>query len=291
MDNETLEQSNSKGNFSVNLALLVKRNILSEEMAGFLSEAYRSRVNIAVVGGNHEGKTTILKALMNEAPHARNIVIGDSHEYPTDSSNIKFVLIDPEINYKHNFNKSFEDVASLHPDRVIFDQSGSKGKFANKGFSLIHERGIHLVAAFQPIDTDFSYWEAGAYPFELEVRIKRQDLPNNTTRFVISSIDQIGKNFGQHYRHRIFNRINGVFLKKQEATRPLRRKIRQGLRYAELNPNSTEEISRFISVNQKPVHKTLSLPFSHTPEESKELTVKEEIQQHLDAIAELLKKL
>ena len=290
MNNENTELSNVKSNHPVNLALLVKRQILSEEMAVFLSEAYRSHVNIAVVGGTNEGKTTILKALMNEAPNARNIVMGDSREYPTDSNNLKFVLIDPEINYKHNFNKSFEDVASLRPDRVIFDQSGAKGRFANKGFSLIQERGIHLVAAFQPVDTDLTYWEQGSYPFELEVRIKRQDLPNNTTRFVISSIDQITKNFGQISSHRIFSRINGVFVKKQEATRPLRRKISQGLRYAELNPNSNEEVSRFVSNHQKPVIQSPVVSVEATQEDSP-LTIKEEIQQHLDAITELLKRL
>lgn len=290
MNNENTELSNVKSNYSVNLALLVKRQILSEEMATFLSEAYRSHVNIAVVGGTNEGKTTILKALMNEAPTARNIVMGDSREYPTDSNNLKFVLIDPEINYKHNFNKSFEDVASLRPDRVIFDQSGAKGRFANKGFSLIHERGIHLVAAFQPVDTDLIYWEQGSYPFELEVRIKRQDLPNNTTRFVISSIDQITKNFGQISSHRIFSRINGIFVKKQEATRPLRRKISHGLRYAELNPNSNEEVSRFVLNHQKPVIQSPAVSVEVTQEDNP-LTIKEEIQQHLDAITELLKRL
>lgn len=276
----------------VNLALLVRRQILSEEMAVFLSEAYRSNVNIAVIGGNNEGKTTILRALMNEAPNARNVVIGESSEYSADYGNLKFVLFDPEANYKGNFNKSLEDVASLRPDRVIFDQSNSKGKFANKGFSLISERGIHLVAAFQPADTDLTYWERDSYPFELEVRIKRQDLPNNTTRFVISSIDQITKTFGQMSHTRIFSRINGIYIKKQEPTRPLRRKISQGLRYVELNPSSHEEVTRFVSSHQRSAVR--ASPAVTVPEKVTEgytLTVKEEIQQHLDAITELLKKL
>lgn len=259
-------------------------------MAMFLSEAYRSHVNIAVIGGSNEGKTTILRALMNESPNSRNIVIGDSQEYANDSGYLKYVLFDTESSYKGNFNKSFEDAASLRPDRVIFDQSGGKGRFANKGFSLIQERGIHLVAAFQPADVDLAYWERDAYPFELEVRIKRQDLPNNTTRFVISSIDQVTKNFGQVNYPRIFSRVNGVFTKKQEPTRPLRRKISQGLRYAELNPNSNEEISRFVTKNQKPYSNPVPVAIEGDDEDNP-LTIKEEIQQHLDAITELLKKL
>lgn len=276
----------------VNLALLVRRQILNEEMAVFLSEAYRSNINIAVIGGNNEGKTTILRALMNEDPNARTVVMGDSHEYSADYSNRQFVLFDPETSYKGNFNKSFEDVASLRPDRVIFDQSNAKGRFANKGFTLIHERGIHLVAAFQPADTDLTYWEKDSYPFELEVRIKRQDLPNNTTRFVISSIDQITKTFGQMSNTRIFSRVNGIYVKKQEPTRPLRRKISQGLRYAELNPNSHEEATRFVSSHQRATGKTPDAEvFAPKIPDNTPLTVKEEIQQHLDAIAELMKKL
>lgn len=276
----------------VNLALLVRRQILSEEMAIFLSEAYRSNINIAVIGGNNEGKTTILRALMNEDPNARTVVLGDSNEYSTDYGNMRFVLFDPEASYKGNFNKSFEDVASLRPDRVIFDQSSAKGRYANKGFTLIHERGIHLVAAFQPVDTDLTYWEKDSYPFELEVRIKRQDLPNNTTRFVISSIDQITKTFGQMSHTRIFSRVNGIYIKKQEPTRPLRRKISQGLRYAELNPNSNEEITRFVSNHQRSPVRAVEpeIPQQELDEDSP-LTIKEEIQQHIDAITELLKKL
>lgn len=277
----------------LNLALLVKNQVLSAEMAIFLSEAYRSRVNIAVIGGTYHGKTTVVKALMNEAPNSRNIVIGDMREYSENSGNLKFVLIDPEVTYRHDFNKSFEDAASLRPDRVIFDYNSGRGKFANKGFSLINDSGIHLLSTFHANETSPNFWERDTYPFELEVRIKRQDLPNDHTKFVISSIDQVTKNFGQIINRRLFSRVNGVYFKKEDATRPLRRKISQGLRYAELNPGTQEEISGFIAKNQRtPVQPLAARKPLVIPEKNTEsLSVKEEIQQHLDAISELLKKL
>lgn len=281
---------NDLGNGPISLSLLVQRNILNSEMAQFLAEAYRSRINIAVIGGNHEGKTTVLKALMRESPYDRNVIIGDSKEYSAEKTPAKFVIIDPEINYRGNFNKCFEDAVSIHPDRVVFDQNVGRERFANKGFTLINDHGMHLVAAFQPTETDLAYWERDTYPFELEVRIKRHDFHDNTTRFVIASIDQVTKNFGQITSRRLFHRVEGKHVLNEEPTRPFKRKITQGLRLAELSESTPEEIDYFISANQNLLTQSISVD----PEPIELLSsdeIKEEIQGHLDAISELLKRL
>lgn len=290
MNNGIKPPVNDLGDNAVTLSLLVQRNILNEDMARFLSEAYRSRINIAVIGGNHEGKTTILKALMNESPYDQNVIIGNSREYSLNSGPARCVIIDPEINYPGNFNKTFEDAVSINPQRVIFDQNVGKERFANKGFSLINDHHIHLVAAFQPTETDMAYWERDSYPFELEVRIKRHDFHDNTTRFVIASIDQITKNFGHITSRRIFHRVDGQHVFHEDPTRPFKRKVVQGLRLAEMHPVTPEETQEFISVHQRLLNQEIFPTIEKEPTLSPE-EIKAKIQFHLDAINDLMQKL
>jgi Flp pilus assembly CpaF family ATPase len=64
-----------------NLSELVTRNMLSVDVARFLSAAVRAKKNIVIAGGTGSGKTTLLRALLNEIPHNERIVtIEDAFE-------------------------------------------------------------------------------------------------------------------------------------------------------------------------------------------------------------------
>jgi Flp pilus assembly CpaF family ATPase len=64
-----------------NLSELVTRNMLSVDVARFLSAAVRAKKNIVIAGGTGSGKTTLMRALLNEIPHNERIVtIEDAFE-------------------------------------------------------------------------------------------------------------------------------------------------------------------------------------------------------------------
>ncbi len=64
-----------------NLAQLVERELLTNQVAQFLASAVRAKRNIVIAGGTGSGKTTLLRALMNEIPRQERIVtIEDAFE-------------------------------------------------------------------------------------------------------------------------------------------------------------------------------------------------------------------
>lgn len=68
------------------LADLVGLGTLDVELAAFLASAVRARKNIVIGGGTSMGKTTLLRALINEIPsHERLITIEDSLELGVDA--------------------------------------------------------------------------------------------------------------------------------------------------------------------------------------------------------------
>lgn len=67
------------------LARLVGRSMMPAEVATFLGAAVRARRNIVVAGGTGTGKTTLLRALVNEIPAAERLVtIEDAYEIGLD---------------------------------------------------------------------------------------------------------------------------------------------------------------------------------------------------------------
>lgn len=63
------------------LAQLVSLNTMEHDVARFLAASVRARLNIIVAGGTGSGKTTMLRALMNEIPRLERIVtIEDAYE-------------------------------------------------------------------------------------------------------------------------------------------------------------------------------------------------------------------
>ena len=64
---------------------LTARGMVDDELASFLSAAVRARRNIIVAGGTGTGKTTLLRALLNEVPsHERLVTIEDAYELGLD---------------------------------------------------------------------------------------------------------------------------------------------------------------------------------------------------------------
>jgi len=69
----------------VSLADLVGMGTLDERLASFLSAAVRARRNMLISGGTSMGKTTLLRALLNEVPaHERIVTIEDAAELGLD---------------------------------------------------------------------------------------------------------------------------------------------------------------------------------------------------------------
>ena len=64
---------------------LATRGMVDDELASFLGAAVRARRNIIVAGGTGTGKTTLLRALLNEVPsHERLVTIEDAYELGLD---------------------------------------------------------------------------------------------------------------------------------------------------------------------------------------------------------------
>jgi len=67
------------------LAELVQRDMMSPRLASFLAAAVRARRNLVIAGGTGSGKTTLMRALLNEVPSAERIVtIEDAYELGID---------------------------------------------------------------------------------------------------------------------------------------------------------------------------------------------------------------
>ncbi len=67
------------------LVQLCSRSMMSTEVAMFLAAAVRARKNIVIAGGTGTGKTTLLRALINEVPRLDRIVsIEDAYELGLD---------------------------------------------------------------------------------------------------------------------------------------------------------------------------------------------------------------
>jgi Flp pilus assembly CpaF family ATPase len=65
----------------VNVAELLRLGTVSELLASLLPAAVRSRRNLLIVGGTDAGKTTLLRALINEIPaHERLVTVEDALE-------------------------------------------------------------------------------------------------------------------------------------------------------------------------------------------------------------------
>ncbi len=72
---------------------LVRSGLMSDEVAGFLAACVRSKRNVIVAGGTGTGKTTLLRALMNEIPFQERIVtIEDAFELGID----RFAQLHPD---------------------------------------------------------------------------------------------------------------------------------------------------------------------------------------------------
>jgi Flp pilus assembly CpaF family ATPase len=110
------------------LEQLMSAGLMSWDVARFLRAAVLARRNIVVVGGTGSGKTTLMRALINEIPvHERIVTIEDAYELGVD----RFADLHPDHDALQTRGANVEghgaiDLASLtrmalrmDPDRVI----------------------------------------------------------------------------------------------------------------------------------------------------------------------------
>lgn len=113
------------------LVELVRGGLMSEEVARFLEACVRSRRNIIVAGGTGTGKTTLLRALMNEIPPQERIVtIEDAFELGID----RFAQLHPDHDALQSRHANVEGHGAIplsdltrmalrmDPDRVIIGE-------------------------------------------------------------------------------------------------------------------------------------------------------------------------
>jgi pilus assembly protein CpaF len=113
------------------LAELCDRGMIDRGLRSFLAAAVRARRNIIVTGGTGTGKTTLLRALINEVPRLERLVtIEDAYELGVD----RFVDLHPDhdalqarpANIEGQGAVSILDLARMalrmDPDRVIIGE-------------------------------------------------------------------------------------------------------------------------------------------------------------------------
>lgn len=113
------------------LSELVRGGLMSDEIRKFLEACVRSKRNIIVAGGTGTGKTTLLRALMNEIPHHERIVtIEDAFELGIE----RFARLHPDHDALQSRHANVEGHGAIplsdltrmalrmDPDRVIIGE-------------------------------------------------------------------------------------------------------------------------------------------------------------------------
>jgi Flp pilus assembly CpaF family ATPase len=110
------------------LSGLVSRSMMPPEVASFLAAAVRARRNIVIAGGTGTGKTTLLRALIDEVgSHERIVTIEDAHEIGLDRLADRHpdhdCLLARPANIEGHGEVTLADLARMalrmDPDRVI----------------------------------------------------------------------------------------------------------------------------------------------------------------------------
>ncbi len=113
------------------LAQLRERGMIDLALEGFLSAAVRARRNIVIAGGTGSGKTTLMRALLNEVPPSERIVtIEDAFElglerFPDQHPDLDALQARPE-NTEGRGEVSMADLTRMalrmDPDRVVLGE-------------------------------------------------------------------------------------------------------------------------------------------------------------------------
>jgi len=98
------------------LADLVALGTLDEGLAAFLAAAVRARQNLIVAGGTSMGKTTLLRALINEIPaHERLVTVEDSLELGID----RFAGLHPDVVSLEAREANVEGEGAVRLDQLV----------------------------------------------------------------------------------------------------------------------------------------------------------------------------
>lgn len=165
----------------------IERNVLTEEMADYLADAVRSRLNILISGGTGAGKSTLLNVLSGSiGHHERLVTIEDAAELQLRQEHVVRLETRPanqqgtrEITARH----LVQNALRMRPDRIILGEvRGAEAVEMLQAMSTGHDGSMSTIHGNAPRDA-LSRLELlmGFAGLQQEVRTIR--------RFIASSIN------------------------------------------------------------------------------------------------------
>ncbi len=143
----------------ITLETMVERNQLTPELAEFLSQIVRSRLNLIVAGGTSSGKTTLLNALSSVVePSERIVTIEDSAELRLQQPHVvRLESKSPAPGEAPEAAVTIRDLVKnalrMRPDRIIVGESrGAEAFDVLQAMNTGHDGSMTTLHANSPRD-------------------------------------------------------------------------------------------------------------------------------------------
>lgn len=235
---------------------LLRTSNVTEEVYGFIDQAYKAGVNIMISGATGVGKTTFLNTLMDSSKDYQRTV------FITSVDEMSFGNDHKEIVEIHGENSSNLIIAALRmaPYRVVIDENYPDEYLmmnaASCGTQLVQVMHFTPVANATEKDSDELNSRLANNPYELRVDVERKKVitaenPDGEFVFSVVAVHQLLDENGQKKMRTLYSGAEHV----ADPSRHLRRKIQSGLEHAEKTGSSYDgresTIDPFVSITAK----------------------------------------
>lgn len=174
----------------ITLETMTKSGCMSEQLAGFLSVAAKSKINIIISGGTGSGKTTLLNAVSQHInPHERIVTIEDSAELQLQLPHVvRLETKEPESRNDRSDEVSIRDLVKnslrMRPDRIIVGEvRGPEAFDMIQAMNTGHDGSLTTIHANTPRD--------GLARIENMVSMANLNIPTASVRKQIASAIQL----------------------------------------------------------------------------------------------------